>query len=78
MENRVADDVVLAEWCDVLDVTAPGADDDFFELGGNSLLAVTLIERIESRLGAEIPLERFFMDGRLGTLLESVRTAGAR
>ncbi|MGW3351294.1 phosphopantetheine-binding protein [Nonomuraea rubra] len=73
-----ADDVVLAEWCDVLDVDVPEVDDDFFELGGNSLLAVTLIERIESRLGVEVPLEQFFMDGRLGTLLDGARSAGAR
>ncbi|GAA2206592.1 hypothetical protein GCM10009850_020500 [Nonomuraea monospora] len=74
----MADDVVLAEWCDVLDVDAPSVDDDFFELGGNSLLAVTLIERIESRLGVEVPLEQFFVDGRLGTLLDSARSAGVR
>ncbi|PBC78952.1 phosphopantetheine binding protein [Streptomyces sp. TLI_235] len=78
MESAVVDDVVRAEWCDVLDVESPSPDDDFFGLGGNSLLAVTLIERIEARLEIEIPLEDFFVDGRLATLLDGARSATAR
>ncbi|GGZ70809.1 phosphopantetheine-binding protein [Streptomyces echinoruber] len=76
MENTPAvDELVLAAWCDILDVRSPSPDDDFFDLGGNSLLAVTLVERIEDALGAEIPLEEFFLDGRLASLLDSARTA---
>ena len=33
-------------WEDVLQVVQVGIDDDFFELGGNSLLAVAIITRL--------------------------------
>lgn len=37
-----------------------GLDDDFFGLGGDSLKAMTLINRIQDRCGVEIPLATFF------------------
>jgi amino acid adenylation domain-containing protein len=51
----------LAElWRDVLDVPSVGPDDDFFALGGYSLLAARLAVRIEEALGAAVPLRAFF------------------
>ncbi|MFC9931834.1 phosphopantetheine-binding protein [Streptomyces sp. NPDC127190] len=73
--DMTVDDIVRAEWCEVLDVTSPAPGDDFFEVGGNSLLAVTLVERVETRLGAEVALEDFFLDGRLDTLISVARAA---
>ncbi|MFD6880238.1 phosphopantetheine-binding protein [Streptomyces sp. NPDC054904] len=74
MDTKIAD-IVRAEWCEVLDVTSPAPNDDFFDVGGNSLLAVTLVERIETRLGVEVALEEFFLDGRLDTLVSVAVTA---
>ncbi|MEK8107740.1 phosphopantetheine-binding protein [Micromonospora sp. M12] len=37
-----------------------GVDDDFFQLGGQSLLAMRLISRIEAGLGAKLPLRVLF------------------
>ncbi|MEU9202805.1 phosphopantetheine-binding protein [Streptomyces sp. NPDC048332] len=73
--DTTIDDIVRAEWCEVLDVTSPDPSDDFFEIGGNSLLAVSLVERVESRIGAEVALEDFFLDGRLQTLVSAARAA---
>jgi acyl transferase domain-containing protein/thioesterase domain-containing protein len=41
---------------EVLGVGPVGLDDDFFELGGSSLLALDLLARVEARLGAALPL----------------------
>jgi nonribosomal peptide synthetase CepK len=35
-------------------------DDDFFELGGNSLLALHLLARIEDELDVTLPLQALF------------------
>ncbi|MCP5049288.1 MAG: acyltransferase domain-containing protein, partial [bacterium] len=37
-----------------------GVRDDFFELGGDSLKAITVISRIHQSLNVEIPLQEFF------------------
>jgi thioesterase domain-containing protein/acyl carrier protein len=43
-------------WEGILDVRPIGILDDFFELGGDSLLSVHLIMQIEERLGRSLPL----------------------
>ncbi len=43
-------------WREVLGVSQVSVTDDFFELGGNSLLAVRLMARIEQEFGQKLPL----------------------
>jgi acyl transferase domain-containing protein/thioesterase domain-containing protein len=51
----------LAEiWSELVGVRELGIDDDFFELGGNSLVAVRLFAAIKRRLGVSLPLSRLF------------------
>ncbi|MQY24882.1 D-alanine--poly(phosphoribitol) ligase subunit 1 [Nocardia sp. RB56] len=40
--------------------TALGADDDFFELGGNSLIATRAAARLAARIGARVPARLLF------------------
>jgi Condensation domain/Phosphopantetheine attachment site len=48
---------VLTLWREVLDQPGLDADTDFFAAGGQSLLAVRLLERTGRRLGFRIPLD---------------------
>ncbi|WP_327000782.1 amino acid adenylation domain-containing protein [Dactylosporangium sp. NBC_01737] len=62
---------VLAE---VLDQPELGPDDDFFALGGDSLLAVRAVNRLRTEFGVDLPVSAFFaartvtrLAARLGT-----------
>ena len=50
---------LLAIWKDVLKATDVGVDDDFFEIGGDSLLSIRVIARA-GREGIRIAPEQFF------------------
>ncbi|MEU6194005.1 amino acid adenylation domain-containing protein [Streptomyces sp. NPDC047061] len=45
---------------DLLGLPAVGATDNFFEIGGHSLLVTRLIDDIRSALGLELPVRAFF------------------
>jgi nonribosomal peptide synthetase DhbF len=47
--------VVAAIWSEVLQLDAVGVQDDFLELGGNSLLAAQIVTRLTDRLGFSLP-----------------------
>ncbi|WP_306323271.1 MULTISPECIES: amino acid adenylation domain-containing protein [unclassified Streptomyces] len=51
----------LAEvWAELLDVPSVGPDSDFFALGGNSLLALRLVNRLRTVFGAELGFGEVF------------------
>jgi amino acid adenylation domain-containing protein len=47
-------------WCDTLQVPQVGAGDNFFALGGNSLLLMRLCSRVQQHFGIEVPFAEFF------------------
>jgi syringomycin synthetase protein SyrE len=47
---------LVAIWRRVLDVDQVGVHDDFFELGGRSLLAVQMLLEVEQELGVVVPV----------------------
>ncbi len=47
-------------WSDLLGIGQVGAHDDFFELGGSSLIALRLFSQIESTYGKRLPLTTLF------------------
>ncbi len=55
LENQLAD-----LWSEVLGVARVGIHDNFFALGGDSILAAQLLSRIRAKLNAEISFVSFF------------------
>jgi phthiocerol/phenolphthiocerol synthesis type-I polyketide synthase E len=52
--------MVAGIWSSVLGVTTVRADSDFFDLGGNSLVAVQLIAQIREATGVRLPMRAIF------------------
>jgi nonribosomal peptide synthetase DhbF len=74
-------DRYVATMCDIWAAvlgSPVGPDDDFFALGGDSLLAVEIEVRVEQRLGLEVDFRDFFAapTPRQLTLTAHARTAG--
>ncbi|OKH51748.1 non-ribosomal peptide synthetase [Calothrix sp. HK-06] len=55
-------------WAEVLNVEHVGINDNFFDLGGNSLLAVQLIEQIHKQLKRDLPLAALFLNPTIAQL----------
>jgi len=54
------EEMLAGIWCDVLGLKEVGIHDNFFEVGGQSLLATQVISRLRKALQAEIPLRSLF------------------
>jgi amino acid adenylation domain-containing protein len=54
-ESRIA-----ALWSDILQTPAPGADANFFDLGGHSLLLIRLHQRLRETFGVELKMLDLF------------------
>jgi acyl transferase domain-containing protein/acyl carrier protein len=62
-------------WAQALGLHQVGIEDDFFELGGNSLVAVQLGARIRRVFDVEMPLAALFEQPTVQTLAEMVEAA---
>ncbi|MFF0504683.1 MupA/Atu3671 family FMN-dependent luciferase-like monooxygenase [Streptomyces fimicarius] len=59
-------------WESVLDVRDAPADGNFFDLGGNSIAAIRLVNRVRDTLGVDYPLADFFADATLRAMTEQL------
>ena len=75
------EEIVAGVFADVLGVDRIGADDDFFALGGNSLIATQVVSRLGAALDAQVPVRTLFEAStvaELATRVEQESGRGAR
>ncbi|MET9110656.1 amino acid adenylation domain-containing protein, partial [Streptomyces zhihengii] len=68
---------LVAIWSSLFAPQPVGVSTDFFELGGDSLLAVRLMARIRARFGVSLPVSLLFDTPTVAGLAEALATAGA-
>jgi amino acid adenylation domain-containing protein len=66
------EEMLAGIWTEVLSVEGAGAGDDFFSLGGHSLVAARVVARVRELLGVELPLREIFERPRLAELAERI------
>ena len=64
-------------WQQRLKISSIGVDDDFFALGGNSLLAIALVTEVNRAFGSELPVSSLFRDGTIRSMANRLRGRSA-
>ena len=75
------EEIVASAFADLLGVDRVGLDDDFFALGGNSLIATRVAARLGQALDAQVPVRVLFEASSVELLaarVESEVGSGAR
>ncbi|HEX6203938.1 MAG TPA: SDR family NAD(P)-dependent oxidoreductase, partial [Thermoanaerobaculia bacterium] len=69
---------VATIFSELLGIEGVGAQDDFFALGGHSLLGIQLSARLRERFRVELPVDLIFDNPRVGALAAAVEAALAK
>ncbi|HEX6597441.1 MAG TPA: amino acid adenylation domain-containing protein [Acidimicrobiales bacterium] len=70
--RTTSEELVASIWSEVLGQDRIGAFDDFFDVGGHSLLAMRVLSRISSALALELPIHTFFEDPTVAGLASAI------
>ncbi|RJE90832.1 amino acid adenylation domain-containing protein [Paenibacillus sp. 1011MAR3C5] len=69
---------LAAIWRELLGTDAIGAKDSFFEIGGHSLKAASMVSRIAERFGLQVTLRDIFMNPTLEVLASLLDNSGTQ
>src|SRR6185295_13391032 len=71
-----AEEVLAGIWRQVLGVTRVGRHDNFFDLGGHSLLLAELRQRLQERFGRELSMVEMFRHATVAAMAEHLAAGG--
>ena len=64
---------ILSLWCEALGIDGPASGDDFFELGGTSMVAVRLATRASERFGMKVQIRDVYLNPTLAGFIRRLR-----
>jgi amino acid adenylation domain-containing protein len=67
---------LAAIWSRILELPIEDADDDFFAMGGHSVLAVRLMSAVQDQFGVRLPLAEFFTSPTVSTMAAQIERRG--
>ncbi|MET7798192.1 amino acid adenylation domain-containing protein [Streptomyces decoyicus] len=73
--RNAVEETIAGVWSEVLGVDSFGVDDDFFALGGNSILSVRAVSRMRKALGLKLSPRVLFDTPTVAALAASIATA---
>jgi amino acid adenylation domain-containing protein len=77
--RSLVEEMVAQIWSDVLGIDQVGVNDNFFALGGHSLVATTTVTRLREAFNVDLPLRAIFEGptvSHLSELIEAAQRAG--
>jgi acyl carrier protein len=74
---RTPVEIGLAEiWAELLGVERVGVMDEFFQLGGHSLLLTRMVSRVRAAFGVDVPLAEFFGELTIEAMARRIEAHG--
>ena len=70
--------VMVDIWAEILGLERIGVYDNFFDVGGHSLLSMQLVSQVEKMFQIEVPLQNFFETPTVAGLIEIIEAARQR
>ena len=66
--------VLASIWCKLLDMEQVSIHDNFFEIGGHSLLGIQMFAHVERQLGKRLPIKTLFQAPTIAKLAASLKS----
>jgi hypothetical protein len=77
LPRTVAEQTIAHTWSSVLTIDGIGLDENFFDIGGHSMLAAQVVARIRETFQVDFTLRAFFTDATIsGNMAELIRLLG--